>query len=606
VPAEEVPPTGLSAEVPVTVAATFCATLVDEWARSGVTDAVVCPGSRSTPLALALAADDRVRVHVHHDERAAGFVALGLGAATGRPAVVLTTSGTAAVELHPAVVEAHHGRVPFIACTADRPPELRDVGAPQTIDQARLFGPAVRWWTDPGVPDDAARHAWRSLAGRAVLAATGSPPGPVQVQLPFREPLVGRPGPLPPGRDGGAPWHRRVGPAAAPGGTDLAPVVALLAGRRGVLVAGGAIVEPEAVLALATTLGWPVLADPRSGCRVPHPAVVAHADAVARAAAEGGLGLEPDVVVRLGSAPASKAVPAWLAEVGATEVVVDAVGDGPDPGRGAAVQVVGEPSAVCAGLARLLAGGSGASGADGGAGEPGAWLRRWRDADDAVAAVLADVVDGGGEASEPAVARAVSAAVADGGTLVVSSSMPVRDVEWFAGAREGLRVLANRGANGIDGVTSTALGVALAGGPVVALVGDVAFLHDANALLGAPTRAADLTVVVVDNDGGGIFSFLPQAAALGDGPFEALFGTPHGIDVAEVARALGVGATVVADLADLGSAVADAQAAGSVHVVVVRTDRRANVAVHAAVHAATAVAVRAALSEVGGNGGKEG
>jgi 2-succinyl-5-enolpyruvyl-6-hydroxy-3-cyclohexene-1-carboxylate synthase len=249
------------------VTATFCATLVDEWVRCGVTDAVVCPGSRSTPLALAVAADARLRLHVHHDERSGGFVALGLGLATGRPAVVVTTSGTAAVELHAAVVEAHQAEVPMIVATADRPPELQGVGAPQTIDQTELYGGSVRWFVEPGVPDDAAATAWRQLAGRSVAASSGSTPGPVHLNLAFREPLVGTAGVLPPA-DGSPDIV-----AAPPGGPSLAGVLAGLApGTRGVLVAGGGIVRPELVHELADRVGWPVLADPRSGAHRGAPA----------------------------------------------------------------------------------------------------------------------------------------------------------------------------------------------------------------------------------------------------------------------------------------------------------------------------------------------
>lgn len=211
------------------VQATFAATLVDEWVRAGVTDAVVAPGSRSTPLLLALTSrSSSIRVHVFLDERSAGFFAVGLGMATGRPAVVVTTSGTAAVELHPAVVEASHAGVPLLAVTADRPWELRDVGAPQTIDQTALFGRAVRWFADPGVPDAASSPAWRSLAARAVVEAVVGR-GPVHLDLPFREPLVGHPGPLPPGRPDGAPWH---GPPARSASSSAPGTGALLLAER--------------------------------------------------------------------------------------------------------------------------------------------------------------------------------------------------------------------------------------------------------------------------------------------------------------------------------------------------------------------------------------
>ncbi len=258
---------------PAAVQATFCATLVDEWVRAGLTDAVVCPGSRSTPLALALAGHAGVRLHVHHDERSAGFLALGIGLATGRPAAVLTTSGTAAAELHPAVVEADLAAVPLLACTADRPPELRDVGAPQTIDQVHLYGRAARWFGDPGVPDAGGADRWRPLAARAYAAAvgggTGGPPGPVHLNLPFREPLVGTPGPLPPARAAG-PWVRAAGPG--PGGAP--PDLPAVAGRRGLIVAGAVPVDGDRVHAVAAALGWPVVAEPRSPAWRPAPTTV--------------------------------------------------------------------------------------------------------------------------------------------------------------------------------------------------------------------------------------------------------------------------------------------------------------------------------------------
>jgi 2-succinyl-5-enolpyruvyl-6-hydroxy-3-cyclohexene-1-carboxylate synthase len=565
------------------VAATFCATLVDEWVRGGVRHAVVSPGSRSTPLALALAAEPRLRLSVHHDERSAGFVALGIGLATGVPAVVLTTSGTAAVELHPAVVEAHHAGVPLIACTADRPPWLRGVGAPQTIDQRHLYGSAVRAFVDPGVPDAAGAGGWRALAAGVLAAACGSPPGPVQVNLAFDEPLVGVPGALPPPLDPTPTPPRRPHPDAA----ALARLAAVLGGRRGVLVAGGGIDDPEGVALLADALGWPVLADPRSGCRIPARHVVAHFDALVRSPAVAEE-LVPEVVVRLGGAPASKVLATWLDGLGNRQVGVHADGMRIDPGRALSEVVAGEPGAVCRGLIPLVST------------APPGWLDAWARAEGAAAAALADVLDGPGPLSEPAVARTVAASVPDDGTLVVSSSMPVRDLEWYAAPRRALRVLANRGANGIDGVVSTALGVALAaahggpGGPVVALVGDVALLHDATSLVGLAARGVDLTVVVVDNDGGGIFSFLPQATALEPATFETLFGTPHGADIAALAAACGVPTSTVGDAAALGQAVGRGAGAG-VRVVVVRTERAGNVGVHDALHDATGAAVRAAV-----------
>ena len=571
-------------ELPETVAATFCATLVDEWVRCGVTDAVVAPGSRSTPLALALAADERVRVHVHHDERAAGFVALGFGLASGRPAPVLTTSGTATVELHPAVVEAHHSRVPMICCTADRPPELLHVGAPQTIDQSRLYGTAVRWYADPGVPDEAVRGSWRSLAARTVAEAVGPVAGPVQLNLPFRDPLVGRPGRLPEPAAGDRAWHRRV---ASPGAGDdvVDEVLARAVSRRGVALAGagagGPGVAPDAVHALGAALGWPVLAEPRSGCRIDAPTTVAHADALLRVA-EFAAAHRPEVVLQLGQPPASKVVGQWLAVSGAHRVVVDADGWWYDPDRQAALVVRCDPSAFASALAGRL--------------RPidavdHRWSDGWREADRRAGEAIAAVLDAHDEVTEPGVARELLAALPAGASLVVASSMPVRDLEWFGRPRPAVRTLSNRGANGIDGVVSTAVGVALAGGPTAVLVGDVALLHDANALLGLAARGVDLTVVVVDNDGGGIFSFLPQADALDAVRFEQLFGTPHGVDVAALAAVHHLAATVVTHRQELRPALDAAVAAGGVRVVVARTDRSANVALHDELSAAVAASL---------------
>jgi 2-succinyl-5-enolpyruvyl-6-hydroxy-3-cyclohexene-1-carboxylate synthase len=571
----------------VTAAATFCATLVDEWVRGGVTDAVVAPGSRSTPLVLALEAHPAVRVHVHHDERSAGYVALGIGMARRRPAVVVTTSGTAAVELHPAVVEAHEARVPMLVCTADRPPELHGVGAPQTIDQQQLYGHAVRRFIDPGAPDDAMSGAWRSLAAQALVATMDSPPGPVHLNLPFRDPLVGQPGPLPKAIEPGRAWHVPAVQSTAPDETTVDSLASAMEGRRGVLVAGGGVEDPDEVHALAELLGWPVLADPRSGCRTPAPSTVSHFDALLRVP---GLSrrLAPEVVVRLGSLPASKVLGQWLAGLDAWQLAIESDGVRYDPERNLDGIVVAEPGETCGRLrARLES--SPAAPVDG-------WRGEWVHADAVAAEAIAGVLAGHEEPTEPAVARDVVGRMPEGTALVVSSSMPIRDVEWFAAPREHVRVLSNRGANGIDGVVSTAVGVALAQattspGPTALLIGDVAFLHDTNGLLGAARRGVDLVVVVIDNDGGGIFSFLPQADALGPDPFERLYGTPHGVDLVQLAAAHGIGARRVGRQAEVGPAVAEAAALGGLHVLVVPTDRAANVAVHREIDAAVAAAL---------------
>ena len=550
----------------MTVQATFAATLVDEWVRGGVTDAVVAPGSRSTPLALALADSGQLRLHMHLDERAAGFYALGLGLATGRPAIVLTTSGTATAELLPSVVEAHHARVPLIVCTADRPPELHHVGAPQTIEQDALYGSCLRWRGDPGPADGLPESAWRSLASRVVAEATAGPrgPGPVQLNVAFRDPLVGDPASLPPGRPGGRTWHEVSRPATALT-VDAAP----FAGRRGVIVAVAGCGVPSVVVAAATALGWPVLADPRSGCRGHGPPVVAAFDPILRGAPP-----EPEIVLRLGAPPASRVLSSWLAGA-ADQVLVDPYGSWLDPERAAGLVLVADPTEVCRALA-----------VGGVEGAPVAWRRWWDAAEEAAQDTIDSVLAVSVAPTEPGVARTLTTVLAGSGTLFVSSSMPIRDVEWFGDPKSRARVLANRGANGIDGVISTALGVAAQSQATVALVGDLAFLHDSGGLLGASRRGLQLVLVVVDNDGGGIFSFLPQAEGLAQDRFEQLFATPQGIDLAQLTAAHGLPTVRVETADQIGIAVQNAVAAGGVRVVLVATERQANREIHEELNAA--------------------
>jgi 2-succinyl-5-enolpyruvyl-6-hydroxy-3-cyclohexene-1-carboxylate synthase len=562
----------------------FARTLVDEWVRNGVTDACLAPGSRSAPLALALADDPRVRLHVHVDERSASFFALGLGKAAGRPAVVLCTSGTAAANFHPAVLEAHHARVPLVVCTADRPPELRDTGAGQAIGQLKLYGDAVRWFCDPGAPEDreGVGAFWRATAARAVAEALGPAAGPVHLNLPFREPLVPTGAPLvdAPGRSDGRPWTARAPGSRTPSDGMREALGALVrATPRGVVVAGwGAGVDPATLMGFADATGWPVLADPISNLRVP--GTVSTYDPLLRGdpfAREH----RPDVVLRVGGGTSNKIAMQWL-DPTIGQVLVDPDGAWLDPHHAASGRMLADAEPLLSALAADVRGMA----------VDETWGESWRTADASARSTIDDLVDGWDEPFEGRIARDVVAAVPDGGTLVVASSMPVRDVDSFAAPRTGLRILANRGVNGIDGFVSTVLGVAAADdAPTVALVGDLCFLHDANGLLGARDRGHDATFVVVDNDGGGIFSFLPQA----DLPehFEQLFGTPHGIDLAALASVHGVPVDEARSADEVVPAVDAAVGAGGVRVVVVRTDRAGNVIRHREVWAAVAAAVAA-------------
>ncbi len=595
--------------------ATFVATLVDEWLRCGVRHAVLAPGSRSTPLALALARSTAggLALHVHPDERSAAFMALGIGIATGVPAVVVTTSGTAAVELHPAVVEADLARVPMVVCTADRPPDLREVGAPQAIDQTRLFGESVRWFFEPGVAEGFPISAWRSVAARAVAEALGAPagvPGPVHVNLAFTEPLLGDADALPEGRENGRPWHQafRVSLRPDPSALDeMGEIDEMLRVERGVVVAGGPGTDPDAVHALASALGWPVLADPRSGCRIPAPHTVAAFDSMLRDEKFASTH-RPDVVLRIGEMPASKVLAAWLARSGARQVLIDRDGVWLDPDRLVDVLLAGDPANWCRILRERLVGSRAMPEEAGGAGD---WESSWRTAECAAQSAIEDTLRRArttasavhssertsegtdGANNEPAVARRLVEVMAPGSTLVVSSSMPVRDIEWYSAPRRGVRFVANRGANGIDGVVSTAVGVALGSGcPTTLLIGDLAFLHDINALLGLERRDVDLTIVVVDNRGGGIFSFLPQASSLDHGLFEQLFATPQEVDVAGIVAAHGLRVLTAHDPQGFELALRAAGESSGTHVLVtLMGDRQRNVGVHDELHAAVAQAI---------------
>jgi len=542
---------------PEDVQATYCATLVDEWFALGVRHAVIAPGSRSTPMAIALTDRHELHVHVVHDERSAAFVALGL-ALDGDPALLLCTSGTAAANFYPAVVEAALSEVPMIVLTADRPEELRGVGAPQTIDQIDLFGRHVVWSRDPGVPDESERSLWRELAFDAWTAAAH---GPVQLNLAFREPLLGVVGDVP---------ERGPERPASTIARRSDPVPAVSAARGLILVGGRHGLRREDVATLAQRTGWPVLADPVSELR-DLPEAITMADGILRNESFSGEHL-PDVIIRIGRPAASKVLAQWTkraTDAGATMLQVGGPGVIDPEHNVAAVVSIDE----------LLVAAPAASDAT------TTWSESWSSADRAADAVLVDRLARSDELSEPGVARTVADNLPADADLVVASSMPVRDLEWFGGSRA--RAHANRGANGIDGVLGTALGRALAGRTTFVLIGDLAFVHDSNALTALDRRRADLRIVVVDNDGGGIFSFLPQAAALSDDRFEQLFGTPLGVDVVALATSYGLEARTVQAVDELVEQLAQP---GS-WVCSVPTDRRHNVEVHADLHAAISAAL---------------
>jgi 2-succinyl-5-enolpyruvyl-6-hydroxy-3-cyclohexene-1-carboxylate synthase len=564
--------------------------LIDEWARAGVRHAVLAPGSRSAPLALALAADGRLALSVFLDERSAGFFALGAAKASGRPTVVVCTSGTAAANLHPAVVEAWHSRAPLIVCTADRPPELRDTGAGQTVDQLKLFGASVRWFCEVGAPEDVAGAGryWRAVAARAWAESLGPPGGPVHLNLAFREPLVpsGDPPVETPGRPSHAPWIESRPHPPSPHPEDVASVVAAVdAHPHGLLVAGwGSGASPDVVDRFARAAGWPVLADAISGLRT-GPTAVSTYDPLLRVPGFADR-WRPDLVVHLGAPLTNRPATAWL-DSSVPRVLVDPDGAWLDPNRTASRRVGADANALLRAVTDAICWRPSAS----------SWCDRWLAAEAAARSAIDALLDSWDEPFEGRVARDVAACLPDGATLVVGSSMPVRDAESFVAPRSGLRWVSNRGANGIDGFVSTVLGAAKAArtakasrrGPVVGLLGDLTLLHDAGGLLWAADRGIDAVLVVLDNDGGGVFSFLPQA----DHPehFESLFGTPHRLDLLDVARTYGVAGRRVGTAAEVVPALGEAIDAGGVHVLVVPSERAANVERHRQVWSTVAAAV---------------
>lgn len=559
--------------VPDNVGITFCATLVDQWVRLGVRHAVVAPGSRSTPLALACANHPELRTHVHLDERSAAFMALGIGLTSRVPALLVTTSGTAVAELHAAVVEAHQACVPLLVATADRPPELQGVHAPQTIDQTGIFGDTVRWFVEPGPPSDEYRGAWRHLAADAFAAALGAtlgrPPGPVHLNLAFREPLTGPLGELP------APIDPAPAALALWGLIDeqCGAMGRAMAGRRGVIVAGDRAAlddgDREAIHRLAIVTGWPILADHQSGMRGDERTVTAF-DAVLRVDAVAAE-LRPEFVLRIGGLLASRITNEWLAASGATHIGLDRWGVIPDPDHVVDERLTADVQLVCDQLAMATPEPA-----------PEPWTRRWYDVERAARRAIIESRSG-----EPLIVNTALGRVPEGGNLVVSSSMPVRDLEWYGDRRGDITVYSNRGANGIDGVTSTAAGVAMGSGrPTVLVIGDVAFLHDTNGLFGIGRREQPLCIVVIDNDGGGIFSFLPQAAALDEERFEQLFGTPHAVDLESLARAHGLDLVRTFSHGDLVAVLDKWAAFPRPLVVFARSDRRRNVDDHSAINAA--------------------
>jgi 2-succinyl-5-enolpyruvyl-6-hydroxy-3-cyclohexene-1-carboxylate synthase len=539
----------------------FC----DELARCGLRHACTSPGSRSTPIVLSLVRDPRIRTWSHIDERCAGFFAVGAAKASGRPVALTCTSGTAAANFAPAVIEAFQARVPLLVLTADRPSELREVGAGQAIDQLKLYGEAVKWFFEVGVYEASETSLrWiRQLACRTYWTALEGRPGPVHLNFPLREPLV-LDGDLPAdpvaGRPGGRPWVARA-PSATRStghGRTLPARALVVAGRdeRGDLGSHAA--------RLADRAGIPLLADPLSGARHGRSAIARY-DLLLRSGAF-ATRMRPELIIRVGDLPTSKPLRSWLASLTGTEqLLLDPEAAWQDPDAAVTEIDFGDPGSALDAFTVA------------GAVDP-EWLADWTAADDAATRTIEEVL--AGALCEPLVAARLGEWLAPETTLVVASSMPIRDVELYFPARVALpRTLSNRGANGIDGTISTAFGVAaVSAAPVVLLIGDVALLHDLGGLVASRRLGLQLTIVVINNDGGGIFHFLPVSSQRF--AFEEHVATPHGLSVESVATLYGLGYELPRSLDELRAAIDRVSGSRAAKLIEVRTEREQNLALH--------------------------
>jgi 2-succinyl-5-enolpyruvyl-6-hydroxy-3-cyclohexene-1-carboxylate synthase len=520
----------------------WAATFVEELAKGGVSTVCVAPGSRSTPLMIAFAEHPAIEVYSHLDERSMGFFALGRAKRTGNPVPVLSTSGTATANFHPAVIEANQARVPLVVLTADRPPALRDSGANQTIDQQKLYGSAVRWYHELPEPDADGRklRSLRVTAARALAASTGLPPGPVHLNFPFRKPLepVPVPGDIPDefeqenplaanGRDG--PFVHTAQGRPALGDATIERVSEALAVERGLIVAGPST-DPDAgaIAALADSTGFPVLADPLSGLRFGSDAPLVCGGYDSYLHVDGWPA--PDVVLRVGASPTSKVLRQYLRdaarESGTRQFVVDAAGGWREATFAASDLLVTDPNRLARDLAERVEGPA----SDG-------WRERFAAAERRYWQLVESAHDE--QFFEGTVLSDVLADAPDPATVFVSNSMTVRDADRFGKPHDSdLTVVGNRGASGIDGIVSTGLGAGSAtDDPLVLVLGDLAYYHDMNGLLALSRCEVDATIVLINNDGGGIFQMLPIAA------FESVFEqftTPHGLDFAPTGEIYGV------------------------------------------------------------------
>lgn len=546
----------------------------DELARGGLREVVIAPGSRSTPLVFAFAERADVRVYSLLDERGAAFFALGLAQAADRPVAVLCTSGTAAANFLPAVVEAHYGRIPLLVLTADRAHELRESGANQTVDQVRLFGSHALWAVDVALPEaqppPVLLRSLRTLAARALSVADGLPKGAVHLNFPFRKPLEPSPEPgaldhAPAGPADGSPAVRVLNPVLAPSEGQVSQLVEVLrAAQHPAIVCGPRCAAgdfPAAVRELAARSGAALFADVLSGARFGVDGLAGY-DTTLSASHKP---TAPDAVITFGAPPTSQALSDYLAAATGPRVLVTADAVWQDPDHLAAVWLRADPALLCRAAAAMIE-----------ARAPSAWLLQHERAADAARAALLEVrreawFDGG------AVAAVVEALPA-GAQVFAASSLSVRNLDQFGSGAQNLRVLGNRGASGIDGTVSSAFGLAAhnPAAPTVLITGDLALYHDLNGLIAARRLGLKLIIVCINNNGGGIFYRLPVAHY--DPPFEDLFVTPHGLTFEGAALQFGLRYARVSDEVSLQGYLMEALADGESWLIEASTGAEADLA----------------------------
>ncbi|RID86571.1 2-succinyl-5-enolpyruvyl-6-hydroxy-3-cyclohexene-1-carboxylic-acid synthase [Peribacillus asahii] len=552
----------------------YIASFVDELAQNKVRHAVVSPGSRSTPISLLLAEHPDIEVHLNVDERSAAFFALGLAKALGEPVAMICTSGTAAANYHPAIVEAYYARVPLLVLTADRPHELRYVGAPQAIDQIELYGKHVKWSVEMALPEQTAEmtNYARTVGARAVATAALSPAGPVHLNFPLREPLV-------PDMKKAKEYRQESSAVLIEDGVRTlaqshvkALASTLIEAKRGIIVVGELKDDSvgEAIVALSEQLAFPILADPlsllRSGTHKQEQIIETYdtflRDDVAKEM------LNPDLVLRFGAMPVSKALLLFLKKHhSAKHLVVDDGAGWREPAGLATNMIYSEISTFCSDMLNQLSGIRDLT-----------WLQRWQAVNTATKEALYSLRDDA-ELSEGKLFLLLNELMPTHSTLFVGNSMPIRDLDtFFFNNEKQIRTLANRGANGIDGVVSTALGVSTVSEHTVLAIGDLSFYHDMNGLLAAKLQKKNMTILLINNDGGGIFSFLPQANE--KEYFELLFGTPHGLDFAHAAALYGAKYNKVKNWEEFGQVFTQSFTIPGLKIIEVSTERESNLVKH--------------------------